>query len=300
MRRVGALVLAIVLLLTLNALPATTALALETNPIVAETAAEQVEMDDSESADPGENTIEATSTQNNAGAQTEPAENSSATSSAENDAAEVESKENPAEDTSEKPATAEVESKENPAGDTSETSATEENVTESGLEDEQEKKPLAEMQLEAEPAEDAITAQISLGANSENYTVYRDLDFEKADSLGYTWRNPYKAPDNTWLNQSENGRNGGHALTVTQNTSSQKYFDVGELQNANNGTVVSGQDLILEQDVYLEESHPDMLLFYLGDNKTMEGVDKTATLVEIVGNSLKYGEQTTPISTGEW
>lgn len=31
MRRVGALVLAIVLLLTLNALPATTALALETN-----------------------------------------------------------------------------------------------------------------------------------------------------------------------------------------------------------------------------------------------------------------------------
>lgn len=56
----------------------------------------------------------------------------------------------------------------------------------------------------------------------------------------------------------------------------------------------------MEQDVYLEESHPDMLLFYLGDNKTMEGVDKTATLVEIVGNSLKYGEQTTPISTGEW
>lgn len=41
------------------------------------------------------------------------------------------------------------------------------------------------MQLEAEPAEDAITAQISLGANSENYTVYRDLDFEKADSLVY-------------------------------------------------------------------------------------------------------------------
>ena len=299
-RRVGALVLAIVLLLTLNALPATTALALETKPIVAETAAEQVEMDDSESADPGEDTIEATSTQNNAGAEMEPAENSSATSSAENDAAEVESKENPAEDTSEKPATAEVESKENPAGDTSETSATEENVTESGLEDEQEKKPLAEMQLEAEPAEDAITAQISLGANSKNYTVYRDLDFEKADSLGYTWRNPYKAPDNTWLNQSENGRNGGHALTVTQNTSSQKYFDVGELQNANNGTVVSGQDLILEQDVYLEESHPDMLLFYLGDNKNVEGVDKTATLVEIVGNSLKYDEQTTSISTGEW
>ena len=118
-RRVGALVLAIVLLLTLNALPATTALALETKPIVAETAAEQVEMDDSESADPGEDTIEATSTQNNAGAEMEPAENSSATSSAENDAAEVESKENPAEDTSEKPATAEVESKENPAEDTS-------------------------------------------------------------------------------------------------------------------------------------------------------------------------------------
>lgn len=165
---------------------------------------------------------------------------------------------------------------------------------------EQTEENLLDVQTAEEPVGTAIAVQTAVGANTASYTVYRDLDFEKADSLGYTWRNPYRAPDNTWLNQSENGRNGGHALTVTQNTSSQKYFDVGELQNANNGVVVSGQDLIGEQDVYLEESHPDMMLFYLGDNKTVAGVDKKATLVEIVGNNLKYSDRTTPIFIGEW
>lgn len=155
--------------------------------------------------------------------------------------------------------------------------------------------------MTAEDSEPLILSSAQQSAsNPQGYTIYRNLDFEKADGLGYTWRYPYKSPDNTWLNQSQNGKNGGYALTVTQNTNSQKYFDVGELQNANNGTIVSGQDLILEQDVYLEESHPDMLLFYLGDNKTVSGVDKKATLVEIVGETLKYSDQTAQLSKNEW
>lgn len=93
---------------------------------------------------------------------------------------------------------------------------------------EQAEENLLDAQAAEEPVGTAIAVQTAAGANTANYAVYRDLDFEKADSLGYTWRNPYSAPDNTWLNQSENGRDGGHALTVTQNTSSQKYFDVGE------------------------------------------------------------------------
>ena len=232
-KRITALMLALTMI---SIFPATTALALETEPITAEMTAEQLDISTPETA---------------RGAETE--ENTTAT----DDTAEAEENAEPAEE-------------------------------------------LFDVQTAAEPVETAISVRAMPGANTTNYTVYRDLDFEKADSLGYTWRNPYRSPDNTWLNQSENGRDGGHALTVTQNTSSQKYFDVGELQNTNNGVVVSGQDLVLEQDVYLEESHPDMMLFYLGDNKTVAGVDKKATLVEIVGNNLKYSDRTTPITTGEW
>lgn len=232
-KRITALMLALTMISTF---PASTALALETEPITAEMTAEQLDISTPETAG----------------------------------AAETE------ENTTAAAGTAEAE------------------------EDAEPEEELFSVQMAAEPVETAISVQAMPGANTANYTVYRDLDFEKADSLGYTWRNPYRSPDNTWLNQSEKGRDGGHALTVTQNTSSQKYFDVGELQNANNGTVVSGQDLILEQDVYLEESHPDMMLFYLGDNKTVAGVDKKATLVEIVGNNLKYSDRATPITSGEW
>ena len=183
-KRITALMLALTMI---SIFPATTALALETEPITAEMTAEQLDISTPETA---------------RGAETE--ENTTAT----DDTAEAEENAEPAEE-------------------------------------------LFDVQTAAEPVETAISVRAMPGANTTNYTVYRDLDFEKADSLGYTWRNPYRSPDNTWLNQSENGRDGGHALTVTQNTSSQKYFDVGELQNTNNGVVVSGQDLVLEQDVYL-------------------------------------------------
>ena len=130
------------------------------------------------------------------------------------------------------------------------------------------------------------------------FSIYRDLNFGDSSAMGWTWWYPNRWPNNTWLGQTMNGADGKGCVTVNNSVTTDRYFDLGQLREAE--PLVPASDIVLEQDIYLEEGHPNMALFHMGDNKTISGVDKAAKLAEIIGDELKCGDETASVSTGEW
>lgn len=116
--------------------------------------------------------------------------------------------------------------------------------------------------------------------------IYADLEFSNPQEWGLGY---YKTNGNsiTWEEAEENGY-----LKVEKTTANDVYMDINNLQ-------LTSQYVVFEQDIYLAQDHPKVLLYYLRDSVTT-GSDVNVGMLEIQNNQAELSGQTVNLDSEKW
>lgn len=135
---------------------------------------------------------------------------------------------------------------------------------------------------------EVCASTIDLSVNKSTQRTYVNLGFDNAENWGLSYQ---KSNRNTitWM-EEENQSNG--YINLRKTSQDDMYIDINNIQ-------LLSDNVVFETQIYLEQEHPDIVLYYLRDTATL-GTNLNVNLLEIKGNNIETAGQQVAISSGGW